>query len=61
MKKRILLLTTGGTFLAMNDLVIKAGGKPVGALAVIRLEELEGEKKIPVPTKSLLNLSDCHE
>ncbi len=55
------LLATGGTFLAMNDLVKKAGGNPVGALSVIRLEELEGEKKIPVPTKSLLNLSDCHE
>lgn len=54
------LLATGGTFAALTQLVRSAGGEPVGAITVIRLEELEGEKNAMVPCKSLLNLSDSH-
>ncbi len=55
------LLATGGTFIALNQLVDKAGGKAVGAITVIRLEELHGENTVAIPCRSLLTLSDCHE
>ena len=54
------LLATGGTFAALTRLVTAAGGKAVGAITVIRLEELEGEKNALVPCRYLLNLSDSH-
>ena len=52
------LLATGGTFAALAKLVKEAGGNPVGAITVIRLYELEGEKNAMVPCSYLLNLSD---
>lgn len=55
------LLATGGTFIALNELVNKAGGNAVGAITVIRLEELHGETNVAIPCKSLLTLSDSHE
>lgn len=54
------LLATGGTFAALANLVKLAGGNPVGAISVIRLIELEGEKNALVPCRYLLNLSDSH-
>ena len=54
------LLATGGTFAALTKLVKEAGGNPVGAITVIRLYELEGEKNAMVPCSYLLNLSDSH-
>lgn len=50
------LLATGGTFNALIKLVKEAGGEPVACETVIRLKELEGDKKIPIPTKYLLDL-----
>lgn len=54
------LLATGGTFAALARLVKSAGGEPVGAITVIKLEELHGEDNALVPCKSLLTLSDSH-
>ena len=54
------LLATGGTFAALTKLVKSAGGEPVGAITVIRLEELHGEDHALVPCASLLTLSDSH-
>ena len=54
------LLATGGTFVAMKELVKKAGGEPLACLAVIALEELHGEDLIGLPCHHLLMLSDSH-
>ncbi len=54
------LLATGGTFAALAKLVRSGGGTPVGAITVIRLEELRGEDNATVPCRYLLNLSDSH-
>ena len=54
------LLATGGTFLAMRELVKKAGGEPLACLAVIALEELHGDELIGLPCHHLLLLSDSH-
>jgi len=51
------LIATGGSFEALKELVVKAKGTPVAALAVIRLQELEGEKRIGLPVKWLIDLS----
>lgn len=50
------LMATGGTFAALKELIEKAGGKPVGALTLIRLKEEEGEKNIGLPCSALLDL-----
>lgn len=50
------LMATGGTFVALKDLIKKAGGEPVGALTVINLKDLHGEDKIGLPSKTLLYL-----
>ncbi len=54
------LMATGGTFLALKQLVENAGAIPVGCVSVITLKELGGEKKVGLPCKSLLQLSDNH-
>jgi adenine phosphoribosyltransferase len=51
------LLATGGSLQALSDLVKKAGAVPVGAVVMIRLQELEGEKAVDVPVRYLFNLS----
>jgi adenine phosphoribosyltransferase len=51
------LIATGGSFKALKELTVKAKGTPVAAIAVIRLSELEGEKKVGLPTKWLIDLS----
>lgn len=50
------LLATGGTAKASSDLVIKAGGRPVGFGFVIELASLMGLQQLPkgVPVKSLI-------
>lgn len=50
------LMATGGTFNAIKQLIVESGAEPVGAIVVIRLKDLEGEKAIGLPTKALLNL-----
>lgn len=50
------LMATGGTFKALKDLVISAGGNPVGCVTVINLKDLHGEKLIGLPCKALLDL-----
>ncbi len=50
------LLATGGTVNAIQELVEIAGGTPVAAIAVIKLEDLHGDENIHLPFKSLLNL-----
>ncbi len=50
------LMATGGTFSALKELISMAGGDPVGALTLIRLKELEGEKNLDVPCSSLMDL-----
>lgn len=52
------LMATGGSFNALKDLIISAGGTPVGALTFINLKELHGEKKFNLPFSSLIDLSD---
>ncbi len=54
------LLATGGTFVAMKELVKKAGGEPLACLAVIALEELHGDRLVGLPCHHLLMLSDSH-
>lgn len=54
------LIATGGSLEAMVDLVKQTGAIPVGALVVIRLKELEGEKGVSVPVSYLVNLSASH-
>jgi adenine phosphoribosyltransferase len=51
------LIATGGSLKAMKELVLLAEGNPVGAIAIIRLKELEGEKEIGLPFRCLINLS----
>jgi adenine phosphoribosyltransferase len=50
------LMATGGTFKALKQLVIDAGGTPVACLTVINLKDLHGEKAVDLPCKSLLDL-----
>lgn len=50
------LLATGGTFLALKKLVESAGGNPIGAITLIRLKELEGDKNLSLPFATLLDL-----
>ncbi|MCI1735689.1 MAG: adenine phosphoribosyltransferase [Bacilli bacterium] len=50
------LLATGGTFNALKQLVVNAGGTPVATVVVIRLKELKGEENIGLPCRYLLNL-----
>ncbi len=52
------LMATGGTFKALKDVVEMAGAVPVACITVINLPELNGEKNIGLPCRSLLNLSD---
>jgi adenine phosphoribosyltransferase len=51
------LIATGGSLKALKELVEKANGTPVAALAVIALTELNGEEAIGLPSASLINLS----
>ena len=50
------LMATGGTFKALSDLIKDGGGTPVGALTVINLKDLHGEKVVGLPCCSLLDL-----
>ena len=50
------LMATGGTFKALSDLIKDGGGTPVGALTVINLKDLHGERAVDLPCKSLLDL-----
>ncbi len=54
------LMATGGTFVALKQIVEKAGGIPVATLTLINLEELHGEKAVGLPCECLLTLSDSH-
>lgn len=54
------LMATGGTFVALKEIIASAGAIPVGCLTIITLEELKGEEKVGLPCKSLLRLSDSH-
>jgi adenine phosphoribosyltransferase len=54
------LIATGGSFKALEDLVKAAGATPVGALAVIYLRELKGEKALDIPVSYLVSLSASH-
>ncbi len=51
------LIATGGSLKALKELVQKANGTPVAALAVITLKELKGEKEVGLPFASLVSLS----
>jgi adenine phosphoribosyltransferase len=49
------LLATGGTMKATTDIVKKLGGKIIGILFFIELEDLKGRKKLKgYPVKSLI-------
>ncbi len=50
------LLATGGTFLALEKLIRDGGGIPCGALTLIRLKDLEGDKKLDVPFATIMDL-----
>lgn len=50
------LLATGGTARASTELIKKAGGECIEACFLIRLLELQGEKKL---TTSFINILDC--
>lgn len=50
------LLATGGTFVALEKLIRQAGGTPAGALTLIRLKDLEGDRKLDVPFQTILDL-----
>ena len=54
------MMATGGTFVALKQIVEKAGGIPVATLTLINLEELHGEKAVGLPCECLLTLSDSH-
>lgn len=54
------LLATGGTMKAMKELVELCEATPVVALTLITLKELEGEKNVGIPCKTLMYLSDSH-
>lgn len=54
------LMATGGTFVALKELVERAGGIPVGALTLINLEELHGEEAVGLPCETIMTLSDSH-
>jgi adenine phosphoribosyltransferase len=51
------LIATGGSLEALVKLTREAGAEPVGALAMIYLKEIQGEKAVEVPFKSLFTLS----
>ncbi len=50
------LLATGGTFVALKELVQMANGNPVGCVTLIELKDLDGEKNIGLKCSSLLKL-----
>lgn len=50
------LIATGGSLAAMERLVRASGATSVGAIVVIRLSSLGGEKKLGVPLSYLLSL-----
>ncbi len=50
------LMATGGTFLALKDLVSQTGGEAVGALTVITLKDLDGPKNCGMKCKTLFDL-----
>lgn len=52
------LMATGGSFAALKELIISAGGTPVGAVACINLKDLHGEEKFKLPFKALIDLED---
>jgi adenine phosphoribosyltransferase len=51
------LIATGGSLKALKELVEKANGNPVAAIAVISLIELRGDKEVGLPFASLIRLS----
>lgn len=50
------LMATGGTFLALKELVKDAGAEACGALTFINLKDLHGEKTVGLTCKSLIDL-----
>jgi adenine phosphoribosyltransferase len=53
------LLATGGTMMAVTDIVEQAGGKVVGITTFIELTNLEGAKVFgKIPYRSILKLSE---
>lgn len=54
------LIATGGSIKACQELVAKCGATAVGAVCVIRLKELAGEKALSIPLAALVDLSASH-
>lgn len=52
------LMATGGTFLALKELVQSTGAEPVCCLTVINLKNLHGEKTVNLPCKALLDINE---
>jgi adenine phosphoribosyltransferase len=50
------LLATGGTMAAATKLVRRVGGEPVAAVFVIELTFLGGQKRLDLPTHSLIQI-----
>lgn len=50
------LIATGGSLNAMAQLVRLAGAKPVGAVCVIALKELNGAQTLDIPFSALVEL-----
>ncbi|NLY09861.1 MAG: adenine phosphoribosyltransferase [Tissierellia bacterium] len=56
------LLATGGTMRAVVDMVRSAGAKPVAAIFLIELSDLNGKDKIEdIPVKSIMKFTEDEE